>query len=100
MLLRKGMYLKEYIDSWEGFDETLPDKEAFYSNINMEGVTSVDGRNVKEYIKKLNLKTRVIIMTCMLKVIQYCLPMYLKTLETSALKYLDLIPLIFCLHQD
>ena len=34
-------------------------------------------------------------MTCMLKVIQYCLPMYLKTLETSALKYLDLIPLIF-----
>ena len=54
MLLRKGMYPKEYIDSWEGFDETLPDKEAFYSNINMEGVTSVDGRNVKEYIKKLN----------------------------------------------
>ena len=37
----------------------------------------------------------MIIMTCMLKVIQYCLPMYLKTLETSALKYMNLIAPIF-----
>ena len=34
-------------------------------------------------------------MTCMFKVIHYCLQMYLKTLETSVLKYVNLIPLIF-----
>ena len=43
LLLRKGVYPYEYIDSWERFDETsLPDKEAFYSNLNMEHITDVD----------------------------------------------------------
>ena len=33
LLLRKGIYPYEYIDSWEKFDETsLPPKEAFYNN--------------------------------------------------------------------
>ena len=31
------------MDSWQKFDETpLPDKEAFYSNLNMEDITDVD----------------------------------------------------------
>ena len=43
LLLRKGVYPYEYMDSWQRFDETsLPDKEAFYSNLNMEGITDVD----------------------------------------------------------
>ena len=34
MLLRKGVYPYEYMDSWEGFDETsLPDKKSFYSEL-------------------------------------------------------------------
>ena len=42
LLLRKGVYPYEYIDSWERFDETsLPDKEAFYSSLNMEDITDV-----------------------------------------------------------
>ena len=31
------------MDSWERFNETsLPDKEAIYSNLNMEDITDVD----------------------------------------------------------
>ena len=48
-LLRKGVYPYEYIDSWERFDEkSLPDKEAFYSNLNMEDIIDVDYRHVEE----------------------------------------------------
>ena len=37
LLLRKDFYPCEYMDSWERFDETsLPDREAFYSSLNME----------------------------------------------------------------
>ena len=37
LLLRKSVYPYEYMDSWQRSDETsLPDKEAFYSNLNME----------------------------------------------------------------
>ena len=44
------------MDSWQRFDETsLPDKEAFYSNLNMEDITDVDyrhGKTVFEYLIK------------------------------------------------
>ena len=43
LLLRKGVYPYEYMDSWQKFDEaSLPDKEAFYSNLNMEDIADVD----------------------------------------------------------
>ena len=42
------------MDSWERFDETsFPDKEAFYSNLNMEDITDVYyrlGKTVFEYL--------------------------------------------------
>ena len=42
MLLRKGVYLDEYIDSWEKFDETtLPPKEV-HSNLNLEDISNKD----------------------------------------------------------
>ena len=54
LLLRKGVYPHEYMDSWQRFDEkSLPDKEAFYSNLNMEDITDVDyrhGKKVFEYL--------------------------------------------------
>ena len=43
MLLRKAVYPYEYTDSWEKFDETtLPPKEAFYSNLNLEDFSDED----------------------------------------------------------
>ena len=43
MLLRKGVYPYEYMDSWEKFDETaLPPKKDFYSNLNLEDISDED----------------------------------------------------------
>ena len=57
LLLRKGVYPCEYIDSWERFDETsLPDKDTFYSSLNMEDITDVDHRHAERVLKTLNNK--------------------------------------------
>ena len=43
LLLRKGVYRYQYMDSWEKFDETtLPPKEVFHSNLNLEDISNQD----------------------------------------------------------
>lgn len=43
LLLRKGVYPYEYMDSFDRFDEqTLPDKEHFYSTIKQESISDAD----------------------------------------------------------
>ena len=43
LLLRKGAYPYECMDSWERFDKTtLQSKEAFYSNLNLEDISDED----------------------------------------------------------
>ena len=45
------------MDNWERFNETsLPDKESFYSNLNMEDITDVDHSHAKRVFKSLNNK--------------------------------------------
>ena len=57
LLLRKSIYPYGYVDSWERFNETsLPDKEAFYSSLNVEDITDVDYRYAKRVFKSLNNK--------------------------------------------
>ena len=60
LLLRKGVYPYKYMDSWQRFDEiSISDKEAFYSNQNMEDITDVDyrhGKAVFEYLINKNLR--------------------------------------------
>ena len=59
LLLRKGVYPYEYMDSWEKFNEKLlPSKEEFYSNLNMENIDDIDykyGNNVFKIFKLENL---------------------------------------------
>ena len=60
LLLRKGVYQYECMDSWERLDEaSLPDKEDFYSSLNMEDITDVDHRHAKRVFKSLNDKNLV-----------------------------------------
>ena len=57
LLLRKGVYPYEYMDSWERFDEiSLPNKEAFYSNLNMDDITDIDYSQANKVFKKLICK--------------------------------------------
>ena len=52
LLLRKGVCPYEYMDSWEKFNETsLPIKEDFYSNLNMEDIDDIDYRHGNNMFK-------------------------------------------------
>ena len=56
LLLRKGVYPYEYMDSQEGFDETsLPNKKDFYSSLNMEDITDIDYRHAEKGFKDFNM---------------------------------------------
>ena len=55
LLLRKGVYPYKYMDSWQ---TKKPNKEVFYSNLNMEDITDIDYRHRKivfEYLINKNL---------------------------------------------
>ena len=57
LLLRKGVYPYEYMDSWEKLNETsLPSKNDFYSNLNMENIDDIDYRHGNNAFKRFKLK--------------------------------------------
>ena len=57
LLLRKGVYPYEYMNEWEKFNETtLPEKEKFYSSLNMEDITDADYMHRKRVYKDFEIK--------------------------------------------
>ena len=57
LLLRKGVYPYEYMDSWKRFkEESLPDKESFYSKLNKEDITGEDYAHAQKVLDALNIK--------------------------------------------
>ena len=49
LLLRKGVYPDEDMDSWEKFNKTtIPPKETFYSKLNEEGISNEDYVHVQK----------------------------------------------------
>ena len=57
LLLRKRVYPYEYADTWERFSEiSLPSKEDFYSNLNMEDISDIDYRHVNNVFKVFKLE--------------------------------------------
>ena len=58
LLLRKGVYPYEYMDSFERFNETsLPPKEVFYSTLKMEKVKDEDYEHVKKVWERFGMET-------------------------------------------
>ena len=73
MVLRRDVYPYEYKDDWEKFNEkSLPEKENFYSHINMEHITDADYTHAKRVCKDSEQKISENIMICMFKVTDYC----------------------------
>ena len=57
LLLRKGVYLYEYMDDWEKCNETLlPEKVNFYSHLNMKDITDADYVHAKRICKDFEIK--------------------------------------------
>ena len=57
LLLRKGVYPYEYMDSWEKFNEiSLPSKKHFYSNLNMDNIDDIGYRHGNNVFKRFKLK--------------------------------------------
>ena len=57
MLLRKGIYLYDYMDDWEKFNEkTLPEIEAFCSNLNVEEIIDADYMHGERVCKDFEIK--------------------------------------------
>ena len=58
LLLRKGVFSYEYMDSWERLDETkLPSIYKFYSNLKPENITDSDYRHANRLFKKSELRS-------------------------------------------
>ena len=87
------------MDSREKFDETIPpNQKDFYSELKLENITDKDYEYARKVFQQSKLKNLGALHD--LYVQHYCLQMYLKTLETSVLKHMKLVQLIFCLHLD
>ena len=57
LLLQKGVYPYEYMDDWEKFNEaSLPEKEDFYSHLNIEDITDADYTHAKRVCKEFEMK--------------------------------------------
>ena len=54
LLLRKGVYPYEHMDSWNIFNKSLPlVKDCYYSKLNLNGITKRDLKHVKKYVTHL-----------------------------------------------
>ena len=51
------VYPYEYMEDWGIFSDTLlPEKQDFYSHLNMEGITDVDQAHTKRVCKDFKIK--------------------------------------------
>ena len=75
----KGVYLYEYMHYWEKFNETLPEKDDFYSRLNLQDIIDVDFAHTKRVCKDFKIKHLGEYHNLMFKKIHYCSLMYLTT---------------------
>ena len=58
LLVRKGVYPYEYMDSWEKMDEQqLPPKEAFFSKLTDSGISDEDYEHAQKVWRTFDIHT-------------------------------------------
>ena len=57
LMVRKGVYPYDYMDSFDKFNEKLPSKEDFYSILNDEHISNEDYQHAQTVWKEFKLKT-------------------------------------------
>ena len=61
------------MDNWEKFNEkSLPNKEDFYSSLNMEDITDIDYRNGKKVFKGFEINNLGNYHDLYLQTVHYC----------------------------
>ena len=56
LLIRKGIYPYEYMDSWDRFEETkLPPKDSFYGALSMSGVSETDYEHARKIWREFGI---------------------------------------------
>ena len=80
------------MDVWEKLNETLlPEKEDFYSHLNMEDKTDADYAQAKRVSKDFEIKNLEEYHHLYVQSDTFCYLMYLRTLEICVLIYMNLI---------
>ena len=101
LLLIKGVYPYEGIDSRGKINETsIPPREAFYSELNLEDITDKDYEHVEKVWEAFKIKNRGEYHDLHVQCDIFLLADVFGNFRISVLKYMDLILLISYLHQD
>ena len=101
MLSRKGVYLFEYMDSWERSDESsLPDKKDFYSELNLRDITDEDYTHDQKVFKELGWKSIGEYNDLYLHSDTLLIADAFENFRNKCIEIYEIDPLIFCLHLD
>ena len=89
------------MDSWEKIDETkIPPKEAFYSKLNLEGISDADYAHAQKLWEVLGIKNRSEYHDLYAQSDTLLLADVFENFTDSVMKYMNLFLYILCLHQD
>ena len=101
LLLRKGVYPYEYMDSWEKFNETsIPPKEAYYSKLNEEDISDSDYAHAQKVWDVFEIKNQGENHDLYLLSDTLLLSDVFENFRDKCIEIYGVIPLIFCQHQD
>ena len=89
------------MDSWERVDEnTIPPKEAFYGELNLENITEKDYEHVKKEWEAFEIKNLGKYHDLYVQCDTFWLSDVFENFRNKCIQIYELDPAIFCLHQD
>ena len=87
-MVQKGVYLYEYIDGWQKFEETrLLPKNALYSRLNMKDISDQDYEHTQHVWNTMEKKTLGCYLDTYLKTDVLLLADVFETFQTTCLEH-------------